>query len=192
MPSGNNDSGLLSESARTLENDFDEMERIRASLAKFNSGAEINLEQAQKLLAKFGETGLRIADQLQVLTRALDGGRERAEAAREQVAQAVELIQKKNQQRLALAERLQALAQRVGQVSASLGEISQSGQDNAEQRGKLPGFQDQLAALADEAVKIREEAKAERFKDLEREADTMADRLKFSGKKIRKVVAAQQ
>jgi hypothetical protein len=190
MSNGTKDLGPLGRSALGLESDFKEMDRLSAALMKFPSGEETNLEHAQKLLEKFGEVGLRIANELQALAAALDDGRLRAEAATHEVAKSAAFIQKRSQQRAEIAGRFQALGKRVQGVSVSLVELGQNSEQDAEKAKLLTQLQEQLASLANEAITIKEEARDARFKELERQAETMADRLRLSGKKIKKIVEA--
>ncbi|MBV9463974.1 MAG: hypothetical protein JO317_07070 [Verrucomicrobiae bacterium] len=185
-----NEPGPLASSALTLEEDFQEVERIRSALRKFTTGDETDLDHARELLAKFGQIGTRIGEQIQIHAACLQEATRRASAASEEVKQSAEVVEQKSQQRAAMTERFQALAQKVQEVSNSFADIGQ-GPDEAADRKRLPEFHQQLLALADQAVRMKEEARAAGYRELERKADTMDDRLRFSAKKIRKLAEQQ-
>jgi len=184
------DLGVLARSALTLEEDFKEIERLNAALAKFREGTETNLDHAQKLLNKFGEVGLRIGEEIQLLAKALDEGRQRAELATQGVAESAAFIRKRQEESSSIFGRFQSLVTRAQEISASLAHIGRGGgsatnEDKTAFMSLLPELEQKLGALADDASQIKDEARIAHLKDLERDAEAMVQNLRTTHQKIK-------
>jgi len=189
------DVGPLSQAAVSLETDFKEVERLSSALSEATQSKVINFDHAQKLLTKFSEVGLRLGEEIQTLAKALDEGRQRAEAATRDVAKSAAILQQRQDERNALSERFQALGKRVQEVTASLAPFGHKNGNPADKTethlpAHLPELEQQLGSLAEDAEKLKEEARAAQFKELEREAGAMGQGLRATRQKIQKLAAS--
>jgi hypothetical protein len=187
------DLGPLSRAAISLEHDFKEVERLNLTLDQLTKESILDLKHAQKLLAKFSEVGLRIGQEIQVLATALEEGRQRAEMATEGVSKAAALIKERQNENASISERFESLGLRVQEISSSLAQLREhagnemSMEERTNLRSGLVKFEQQVGALAEEAIRIRDEAHASKFKELERQATAMAQSLSATHKKIKKL-----
>lgn len=187
------EAGSLSGAAIALENDFKEVDRLSKALQEITTGPITNLKQAQKLLLHFSETGLRVGEEIQALAKALDEGRQRAEASTQSAANAADLIKKVEAERNSLFDQFQALALRVQQTSASLSHFAKSSdredQDASRKdlKERLPSLQSEIEQFISEAETLGQEAKSKFFSDIAKDAEAMAKSLKTTRQKLKMV-----
>jgi hypothetical protein len=191
------DLGPLASAALCLENDFKEIERLSLILNEVTQGTQIDLNHAKKLLSKFSEVGLRIGEQIQILAKSLDEGRQRAEAATHEVGKASALIRERQGANATITERFQSLGERVQGLSTSMSNLRENAgtavtsEDKIKIQTELLGYEEQVGALAEEALRIRDEAQTAKLKDLEREASNMAKSLQTTHKKLKMIAESQ-
>jgi chromosome segregation ATPase len=176
--------------ALTLDSDFIELERLSGQIERLDIESDAGMDRAKQLLAKFGETGQRIADGVQGLAKTLEETRGRAEKAAEFVASRAAKVQERQQENNRMMERFQALGERVRGVSASIAELKKpagetmTDEGKAEVRMKLTDFESELGKLIDESQQLKQDAQAASMKTLERNADSLNQTLQSARRKL--------
>jgi chromosome segregation ATPase len=186
--------GPLTKAALTLEEDFQEIDRLNVALAKFRDGTETNLERAQKLLSNFGQVGQRVGERIQDLSKVLNESRLRAEAATQGISESASFLRTKLEQSASISDRFRHLVKRMQEMSSSLAELGRNAGTAEEKKAiaaHLPELEQQIASLADETLKVKDEARVAKLKDLEREAESMAHNLQATQKKIQSLTKSK-
>jgi hypothetical protein len=183
------------EAALKLDDDFQELERLAANLERAEIDSDAGLERGRDLLGKFGECSSRIGSEIQALATSLEDSRSRAEKAAESAANRAVLIQERLTKANSLNERFKGLADMVKMVSDGIAQFKKPGgqQMTDEERkflsGKLPELDAQMSDLGAQAVKLKEEARQENMKLLERNADSLEQTLASARQKLGRFTA---
>ena len=180
----------LAQSALELDTDFSELERLASEIDRLADGSESEVTMARKLLARFTECSQRIGVGVQALAKNLDESRQRAERSVEIVATRATALQTRDTQTDALFARYQTLGQQVGELSATIASLPRPGEeglstdDTARITAQIPALNTRLVELIEEARKIQQDARTARVPDLERNADSLSQRLGSVHKKL--------
>jgi chromosome segregation ATPase len=183
------------DAALKLDNDFQELERLAGNLERAEIDSDAGLERSRDFLGKFGECSQRIGTEIQALATSLEDSRSRAEKAAESAANRAALIQERLNKTNSLNERFKNLAEMVRMVSDGIAQFKKPGgqQMTEEERkflsGKLPELDAQMSDLGVQAVKLKEEARQENMRLLERNADSLEQTLASARQKLGKFTA---
>jgi chromosome segregation ATPase len=180
------------EAALKLDDDFQELERLAANLERAEIDSDAGLERGRDLLGKFGECSSRIGTEIQALASSLEDSRSRAEKAAESAANRAALIQERLNKTNHLNERFKNLAEMVKMVSDGISQFKKPGGQQMTEgerkflSGRLPELDSQMSDLGVQAVKLKEEARHENMKMLERNADSLEQTLASARQKLGK------
>jgi chromosome segregation ATPase len=180
----------FAQAALKLDEDFQELERLAGSLERAEIDSDAGLERSRDLLGKFGECSSRIGSEIQALASSLEDSRSRAEKAAGSAAQRAALIQERMTRTNSLNERFKNLAEMVRMVSDGIAQFKKPGgqQMTEEERkflsGKLPELDSQMSDLGAQALKLKEEARQENMKLLEKNADSLGQTLESARQKL--------
>jgi chromosome segregation ATPase len=183
------------EAALKLDDDFQELERLAGNLERAEIDSDAGLERGRDLLGKFGECSSRIGAEIQALASSLEDSRARAEKAAESAANRAALIQERFNKTNSLNERFKNLSEMVRMVSDGIAQFKKPGGQamTEEERkflsGKLPELDSQMSDLGAQAVKLKEEARHENMRMLERNADSLEQTLASARQKLGRFTA---
>ncbi|MBI3505020.1 MAG: hypothetical protein HY059_09280 [Proteobacteria bacterium] len=182
--------------ALKLDQEFAELERVSAPIARADLGTDAGLDDALKILNRVAECGDGIAGAMQQFAKALQDARDKAEAATKLVADRAPLVQKRIEERNALEGKLEKIKEALQSAGAGLAAAGKpanaalSEEDKRDIAAELARMQEPLARFAEAARAVKAEAARLNFKRLERQADSVIDSLEASRQKIARALSS--
>jgi uncharacterized protein YukE len=174
--------------AMSLDSDFEQLESLGQQLEESELETEFGLNQAKKLLLHYGECGERIGAEIQLLAKALEEARMKAEAGATLVANRAVLIQKRHEEKEQMLSRFQSLGEMAKKVNDSVLQFTNEGKISLTEH--MPELQSSIDALIDESKKIRVEASQAKMKTLEKDAEAFSQMLQSVSKRLQNAAAA--
>ena len=176
--------------AVALDADFVELERLGSQIERLEFDSDSGLERAQRLLARFAETGQRIAEGVVAFSKTLEEARVRAERAAQVVSARAVLVKERQNEAGRMLERFSLLSETVGKISGMLASFKKpagdvvSAEDRAYIQRQIPDIDRQLGALLDEVLKLKAEARSSKMRSLENSADSLGQTLTSARRKL--------
>jgi hypothetical protein len=177
-------------SAVSLDADFVELERLSRQIERIDIDSDSGLERAQRLLVQFAECGQRVADGATGFSKVLEEARAGAEKAAQVVSARAAEIQERQQHNDRMLERFRLLSETVGQITALLAPFRKaagsalSQEDRVLIQQQIPDIDSQLGALIEEAFKLRNDARDSKMRNVERNADSLAQTLASARRRL--------
>lgn len=196
MAHANKNLSPFGQAALNLDNDFMLLTRLSQEITLLSIDSDKGLDQARKLLVRFGECGERVGAGLQALARTMEESRQQAEEATRLVAERANEIQSRHQKTEQLVARFQSLGEMVHKVNLMMLNIQKpAGAELSDDERHLllqnvPVLDSKLQVLVDEAVQIKEDAQSANMKDLERKAHSLGQSLLSARRKLTTFVGA--
>ncbi|MGE0173932.1 MAG: hypothetical protein AB7T49_14140 [Oligoflexales bacterium] len=180
---------VFAQAALTLDEDFQEFDRLAKEIERQNIESDTGFERAAKLLIKLDSCGKRISSGMQTMSSALEEVRARTEQAANVANTRAVAVQERQQLSEQMMERLQHLGDTVRKITTAVGELRQSSdmisdEDRAVLAERLPEFNAQLGMLVDEVQKLKVDATAAHMRTLERNADSLKQSLQRAKHKL--------
>lgn len=184
------------QSALTLDQRFNEILSMSQQLDEVNLDTEFGMNQARKILVKFGETGEKLGDAIQQLANGLNEAKEAAEQATQNIASRAQAIQARHDQNESIALRFRTLGDGMQSLSFHVAQLmtekkALSDEEKAALGGQVPQIVSQLGILLEEAVRIKADAKNANLKSLERDAGSLGQSIQAMRDKLSQAVATQ-
>lgn len=176
----------FAKAATQLDQDFELLAHLGVQLEEADLETEFGLNQAKKLLLHYGECGQRIGDEIQLLAKALEEARIRAEKGASEVAQQALLIQKRHDEKEKLLSRFEALGTMAKELNEGIAKLGGNG--NGALHELMPDLTKGMDRLIGESKKIKDEAKASKMKKLEKDAEAFGQMLQSVNKKLQNAV----
>ncbi len=180
----------LVKSVLALDTHFSDLIRLGEKIESMDLKSDFDFEQMQKLLNHFAEHGQGIADEVVLMSTALNEARARAETTAKLVAdRAVQLQTRKSEQQIKMEE-FRLLGEKVRQLTTSLVDLKQpegsvpSEEDRLKISKRLSELQMQLHPLIDEAQQLKKEAQTSKMKVIEQGADSLGQSLAAISQKL--------
>lgn len=183
MPKNLEELSSYGQASLLLDTEFSELERLGGQIERISLDSENDLDKARQLLVRFSESGQRISEHLPTMAKALDEARARAEAAAKAVGSRIAEIQNRQKEADELMARFQSLGEKIHAVTQASAKLPKpSIRLSHEEKGvlllNLPTINSQLDLLSDEAARLKDDARSKKLRTLERNADSLSQRLK--------------
>lgn len=184
---------LLAQSALNLESDFAELQRLSEQIEGITVDTEGGMNHARKLLAKFGECGVRIGEGVQSLSKALDESRMKAEQAAELVAARAVMVQKRQEESDRMNGRFQALVERVHALTVSTAQLKKpegetlTDDEKSALTSRLTQLDTELEQVITDMRALQADAHQANLKTLEQNADSVAQSMGAARRKLSSV-----
>lgn len=175
-----------------LDLDLSELARISGQIQRLDIDSDSGLDRAVKLLDQFAQHGKNVSEGVQGFSRVLQEAHERSQIAATAVAERAQLIGERRLRQNDLRDQLGRVEQHVKAANERLSGFRKDGgrYSEAEQR-QLKTELDRLNAdlkrfLAD-ALVIKESAGQAKFRNIERDAQSLVEALRSSCRKLDKI-----
>jgi hypothetical protein len=171
MPKAQKHAPEIVRAAETLEDELEKLEALSRTVCKIRLDSEKNISKAARELNLAAAMPERLGESLRALAAAMQEMQQRQQAALEPLAVRATEIQQRMQR---LGEHMQAFAllgKAAGEVTALL-QAEQRESDSA-----LQQVETQLAQIAEGARVLFEQARADDFTDVARQADALKQRI---------------
>ena len=161
------------QSACALDQSFIQLSTLSRQLEACDLETEFGMNQARKMLQKFGECGQQVGEEIQILAKNLEQARKTAEEAAKKVSERALAVQKRHEENESMVSRFQVLGEHVRKVTVSIPQM-----DKAAFAQQIPELISQLEMLFEESCKIKNDAKVANLKNLEKNAGSLGQTLK--------------
>lgn len=173
----------FAQAALALDKEFLQIERLARELERLSKPSDKGMERAQTLLVEVDASRQRLASQMKVFVHALEAARQRNEAAQSLIAERAAMVEERQREGERLLERFRNLAGMVGQITAASAQVQNinmselSSDKHAALLSHLPQLGEQLGVLIDEATRLMHDSRLAHSKVLEKNADSLRQRL---------------
>ena len=157
--------------AEALENELEELETLSRTICKIRLDSEKNITKAARGLNEATTIPERLGEKLRALAAAMQEMQQRQQAALEPLTARATEIQQRMQR---LGEHMQAFA-KLGEAAGQLTTLLQS--EQRESPSAIEQAEAQLAQIAEGARALFEQARADDFPDVARQADALKQRI---------------
>ena len=171
MPKPHRHTPEIVRAAETLEDELEKLEALSRAVCKIRLDSEKNISKAARELNEAVAMPERLGERLRALAAAMQEMQRRQQAALEPLAVRATEIQQRMQR---LGEHMQAFA-RLGKAAGEVTALLQS--EQRESPSTLEQVEAQLAQIAEGARALFEQARADDFPDVARQADTLKQRI---------------
>jgi hypothetical protein len=177
-----------------LDGDLMELVRLSGQIQRLEIETEGGLEHALTLLARFAQHGQILSAEIQDFARFLQEAQQQSESATKIVAERAQQIVQRREEHHRVREKLARVEQDVKAASENLtshrkeGKKEFSEDDKRELVSALSQLQGQLEKLATNAESVKSEAADLKFKNLERNAQSLLDTLQASRRRIHEAI----
>ena len=168
------DSALV-KSVVALDNYLSELERIGTKINSTDMKSDFDVDHIQKLMTRFAECGQGVADEVTNLSTHLRDAQQRADSVAQGVSRQAEAFKERQNELNEKLEEFRLLGEKIREVTTNQAKIKED----------LPGFEAQLSMLVDELQKLRKSARESKMRSLERNTESLAQKLDAARKKIR-------
>jgi hypothetical protein len=169
----------LVQSVLALDHQLAELERIGGKINSTDMTADVDVDFVRKLLTRFAECGRSISEEVSNLSIHLQQSQSRAEAVAQVVSKQAELFKVRRDEQMEKLEQFRALGEKVRELTETTGAFRD--------RSNIPAFEAQLTVLVEDLEKFRESARNSHMKALEKNAQSLGQRLHAVLKKLRDV-----
>ncbi len=181
----------LVRSVLALDSHLTELERVGERIIEARMKSEFDFEQVRKLMVRFAEYGEGISKEIGELSQHLNEARTRAESVAKAVSDKAELLKERtgaendkyDQFRL-LSEKVRDLNGRIGVLRPSK-DANPSPSERLKLTEQLKAFEGEIENLINEAEDIRRQAHEAKMKDLQSDADSLAQTLQAVQRKLK-------
>ena len=163
--------------ATALEEELREFERLMHSLENASLKSQRDLARSADLLRELVATEDRLGGALGQLAQAIGRARERQETQAAAVRARAQAIEARSTTLQALLTKYAALGQEASSLNVLLAESAETGEFGSTVPGVLPGVQERITQVIDNASELIETAKRDDFADVAREADSLRQAL---------------
>jgi len=177
-------SSPLVQSVLALQDHLNELERLGDKITSEDLAADFDVEYFQKLLARFAESGQRVAAEMSVFSSHLQEAQMRAEATAANVSRQSELFKERTDDQNEKLEKFRTLGERVRELNSAISQFRPEG-DRAAMNSHIKTLEAQLALVIEELHELRTSARASRMKGLEKQAHALAQSLQAVQTKLR-------
>ena len=180
----------LVQAATELDADFTQLEQLATHIGQVSVNSESEVSYSRKLFQRFSEASQRIGTGVTALAQALDESRGRAEKAMISVEARANEVQLRERNTEAMYAKFQSLGTLVGEISTAIAELPQPqgkeglSKKDALVRKQLPELNKRLAELIQQTKDLKNEAKIIKLPALEKNADSLSQRLESVHKKL--------
>ena len=169
----------LVQAVLALDRDFQDLERLRENIEHSDLETESGLDRTRNLLKRFGESGTRLADNLQGFAKILGETRDQAEKSATVVAQRTQAFQARVESTEQIFIRFQGLVEKVRTLAAHAADV-----DQASLSERCSDLNIQLGALIAEVQEFKDDARAANLKSVEKNAEALAQSMSASLRKL--------
>jgi hypothetical protein len=170
--------GSLLDAARALQEDLNRFETISAELSRAPINSEKSLQRARQTLESCCEQEAKLADSLRGFAAAMQEMQLTQQRCMEMTAEATQRIQQRQEQRMALRERLVRVGESAREVSLPVAELpEESATIPVEMLASLQEVERRLSAVIGEAAEISEIAQRDEWADVERDIQALSQQL---------------
>jgi DNA repair exonuclease SbcCD ATPase subunit len=166
----------LVQSVLALDHQLAELERIGGKINSTDMTADVDVDFVQKLMTRFAECGRSISEEVSNLSVHLQQAQSRAEAVAQVVSKQAELFKIRRDEQMEKLEQFRALGEKVRELTETTGSLRN--------RSDIPAFDAQLAVFIEKLEKLRESARSSRMKALEKNTQSLVQRLQSVRKKL--------
>ena len=166
----------LVQSVLALDHQLTELERIGGKINSTDMTADVDVDFVQKLMTRFAECGRSISEEVSNLSTHLQQAQSRAEAVAQVVSKQAELFKARRDEQMEKLEQFRALGEKVRELTETTGGLRN--------RSDIPAFDAQLAVFIEKLEKLRESARSSRMKALEKNTQSLVQRLQSVRKKL--------
>jgi DNA repair exonuclease SbcCD ATPase subunit len=172
MPKPEKQTPAIVRAAQALEDELQKLEALSRTVGKLRLDSEKNISKAAKGLNEAASMPERLGEKLRALAAAMQEMQQRQQAALEPLTARATEIQQRMQR---LGEHMQAFA-KLGEAAGQLTALLQSEPRESPSAG-LEQAEAQLAQIAEGARALFEQARADDFPDVARQADALKQRI---------------
>jgi hypothetical protein len=166
----------LVQSVLALDHQLAELKRIGGKINSTDMTADVDVDLIQKLMARFAECGQGISEEVTNLSMHLQQAQSSAEAVAKGVSKQAELFKVRRGEQMEKLEQFRFLGEKVRVLTETTSSLRN--------RSDIPAFDAQLAVLIEELEKLRESARSSRMKALEKNTQSLVQRLQSVRKKL--------
>src|SRR6185369_2852287 len=166
----------LVQSVLALDHQLAELVRIGEKINSTDMSSDIDVDFIQKLMARFAECGQSISEEVSNLSMHLQQAQSRAETVAQGVSKQAELFKMRRDEQMEKLEQFRLLGEKVRELTENTSAIRD--------RSNIPAFEAQLTVLVEELEKLRDSAKNSRMKSLEKNAQSLVQRLQAVLKRL--------
>jgi predicted RNase H-like nuclease (RuvC/YqgF family) len=174
----------LIQSVVALDDYLAELERVGERINSTDISSDFDVDYVQKLMTRFAECGENIAQEVTALSARLQEAQMRAQGVAQGVARQAELFTVRQKEQNEKLEEFRIIGEKVRDLNA---EIMRVRDDPEALRSKVADFDAQLTRLIEDLQTLRQSARNSRMRTLEREVDSLAQRLQAARKKLQDV-----
>lgn len=172
-----NESPLLA-AARALSDDLEHFEKLSLELSRLVINSDKSLQRARRGLLECSEHEAKLAESLRGFAAAMQGVQTSQQRCLQQTATATERVQKRQEQRAQLQERLLRLSQKASEVTAPADSLPDApGSEAADLLAPLHEIVRRLELVIAEAGEVSELARADDWADVERDTRSLEQQL---------------
>ena len=183
--------------ALSLDGDFTELQRLAGQIEELDVESESELDRALKLLKRFSEHGQKIGGSMQEFSASLEDARQRSEAAAKSAAAVAQKVQERVRQREELQDSLQLVEREIQAANAGLTASktpegrAPSKEEELQIKAQFEGLLRRMPGFISAAQVIKDQAAAQNFKRIERDAESMLDTLQALQSKLKSILSGQ-
>lgn len=175
--------------ARSLADDLERFEELSAELSRVIVNSEKSLQRARRGLQECSEHEAKLAQSLRDFAVAMQSMQALQQRCMEQTALATERIRVRQEERVALQQRMQLLAESARDVSApvtSLPEAAEAAEapSASDMLGPLQEIGRRLDAVIADATQVTELARQGDWADLERDTHALEQQLQAARNRV--------
>jgi hypothetical protein len=174
--SKNSESPLLA-AARTLAENVARFEDLSAELLRLPLNSEKSLQRARQGLEMCSEHETKLAHSLRGFAEAMQALQESQRRSMDLTAQAAQRIQKRQEQRLELQQRVAQLGAQAREVSQPVAALVEAPGDSPDLLAPLAEVERRLDAVIEDAGSVHELARQDEWSDLERDTQSLREQL---------------
>jgi DNA repair exonuclease SbcCD ATPase subunit len=183
MAAPKKDQSPLVQTVVALDHHFLELERIGRMIHEMKLRSDSEFEYGRRLMGYFAEAGEGVTLEITTLSKLLNEARARAEQIGTLVEARTEELSTRRGEHENLSEQFEALALKVGGLSGELNNLKRdpalelTAADRVEISAQLAGVGLRLGPFINEAVRIRNIARAAKIKSVDQKAESMTQTL---------------
>lgn len=186
----NKDQSPLVQSVLSLDTHFESLKRLSGRIEEIELNSEFDFNQARQLMKRFAESAQAVSTEIVDLANLLNEARVNAEATGKIVAAKAEQMQARQ---TAEDEKMNSFRTLTGKVTLLNEDLKSLKKDDGEEvseedrekiKNKMAEINLQLQPLIEEAITIKNEARASKMKVLEQNADSLSQSLMSVSQKL--------
>lgn len=169
----------LVEATEALNEELEKVEHLAQSAARIPLSSRRNLEKAARTTTEAAEAQTRVGDRIKELMEALNAARVRNEATVQTMQQRSDEIQARSQQLSELLTRFDKIGEEAREISSLAQTVTTEGAGE-----KLTELESRMAAIAEAAKALWEQADKDDWTDVARDADSLRQQVLAAKNKL--------